>query len=383
MEALTIGSPDGSGFQTAPGVSRFAGSILELDFSDGSTLAIHRSIVVEGCPKLALLLGSSTTRVNFGGYSSLAGHALVSYLYTGRYEIPGWTSPVDPSVDLGLLDLKTQFQIYALAKAVALSGLEEQARSTIEQLARNLDFGTVIDAVKEGYPIPASDDSWFQPWITSTIKSALQNPGTSLSRTTQGALRFGDDASVIKVIFECMRKTYSEMMELLSDPDRDDHADLDTPAGDTSSEMSELFAVVPGLPQAHPTLFSPALSTPPRPQGPADASGPFPDAILIGRSWTAASMSAPPADNTPRAEVGPEVEPVEDVGIPGITVVDSPLGGIKKKKSKIGPRTKKKTEVIAYLNPADEPGAASIESPAEKAPEGTVVEPPKIFGWGY
>ncbi len=181
----------------------------------------------------------SSRYVDLRGHSPNAGHALASYLYTGEYDLPKWPGPVDPSVNLSLLDLRTHFEIYALARTFSVRDLEQQARSTIEWLARKLNVFSIIDVVKTAYPTPIGDDSWLRPWITSTIKSALRDPRTLVPKETQGTPNLADDASVLKMIFACMLETYTGMVESLPNSDREDLSDLDTPT--TSSEASTRF----------------------------------------------------------------------------------------------------------------------------------------------
>jgi hypothetical protein len=223
--------------------------------------------------------------------SRLAGDALVSYLYTGQYKLLKWEDRHESPLDRRLRELKTQFEIYALARRLELSQLEDQVRPVIEWLARDLDVYKVIDAVRTSYPSPVGDDVWFSQWITSTIKKAFAHPQV-LAGKTEGTPGFGDGASVLKMMFKCMLETYAGMVESLpradvpdESPGADSDADDDTADAHTpcSSEASAHFAAT-----AKPLAAKPKWS---------DEENQRLLASFAGRSWTAAWELASQAES--------------------------------------------------------------------------------------
>ncbi|KAK4156085.1 hypothetical protein C8A00DRAFT_12945, partial [Chaetomidium leptoderma] len=194
----------------------FTSPVVSLEFADGFPLTIHRSVLLRSS-KLGLLLDSSTKTIDLRQFSSTAGHALVNCLYTDRYDFLKWTGLFDPSANIALWELKAKFEIYALARTFELDHLEEQIKTELNWMKRDLDIFTVIDAVKEAYPTIIGNDTWFPPWIKSLIKQAFKDPGkTSRSRDSPD---FGDGPSVVKVLFGCILETYAEMLESMADRD--------------------------------------------------------------------------------------------------------------------------------------------------------------------
>lgn len=152
-----------------------------------------------------------------------------------------WTGPVDPSFDIQLWELKLQFEIYTLARTIGLDGLDEQARNDIEWVARDLEVCTVIEAVQAAYPVPIGNDTWFPRWIRSLVKQTFQDP-RKLSNAAAPS-EAGNGTSVVKLLFECMLETYTDMLESLSGRDgaagNVTAAEPDTPA--TGSDWSDIM----------------------------------------------------------------------------------------------------------------------------------------------
>ncbi|KLU90793.1 hypothetical protein MAPG_10644 [Magnaporthiopsis poae ATCC 64411] len=200
------------GFEVSP----FSSAMVSLKFADGAPLSIHRSVLLR-CPKLGLL-DSWTKTIDLGGFSVYAGHALVSYLYSGEYKKHTglrWTLPLCPTANVGLAELASRFEIYALARSVELDGLEEQVRDEIDGIADHLDMFTVIDAVRETYPTLIGNDTWFPPWIKSVIKKAFKDP-KKLSGIPASP-DFRAVFSVTKLLLGCMMETYTEMVDVIAD----------------------------------------------------------------------------------------------------------------------------------------------------------------------
>jgi hypothetical protein len=123
----------------------------------------------------------------------------------------------DPFADLQLRELTARFETYALARTVELNGLERQVRRDIECTTRHLDIFTVIDAIKNAYPTPIGDDTWFPQWIKEFTKKAFKDP----EELTRIMVRpdFGDDASVAKFLFKSMLESYVDVLKSVTGHD--------------------------------------------------------------------------------------------------------------------------------------------------------------------
>lgn len=216
--------------------------MISVQLADGFPLTIHRSVLLQ-CSKLARLLDPSTESIDFRRFSCTAGHALVQYLYSKEHRLLKWTGPVDPSLDIGLWKLKLKFEIYTLARTVGLDGLDEQVRNDIEWVARDLEVCTVVEAVQAAYPVPIGDDTWFPRWIRSLVKQTFQDPRKLSNAVAPSESNNG--TSVVKLLFECMLETYTDMLESLRVGGRDGAsqnitaAEPDTPV--TGSDWSEIM----------------------------------------------------------------------------------------------------------------------------------------------
>ena len=141
-----------------------------------------------------------------------AGHILVQYFYTDRYQALEWTGT--PRPDAGVVRFKIAVEVYAAARAYELDGLEELAKGQLECEGAGLHAFTIIDAVREAYPRPAQDDFWFPDYMKSTIKTAFQDPASLMSAPFQ--IDLVEPMSIAKVVFRGMLEAYCEMLELLT-----------------------------------------------------------------------------------------------------------------------------------------------------------------------
>ncbi|KXX76638.1 hypothetical protein MMYC01_206549 [Madurella mycetomatis] len=215
--------------QVGVDVSPFASRVVRFQFRSGPPLAIHQAFVLRS-PQLALLCGSSTKTIQLCGVSSDVGHALAQYLYTDKLETLNCAGAAH-TTNRELARLKTTFEVYSMARTYELQGLEELARAQIELLAAQFDPFTLIDVVKETYPVPIGDDTWFPQYIRSHIKGAFRNPSTLLK--AEWPPEFSSGASVVKVLLGCILEVYVDMLESFSGADAV-AIDLPTPATDGS-----------------------------------------------------------------------------------------------------------------------------------------------------
>ncbi|KAK3389557.1 hypothetical protein B0H63DRAFT_445741 [Podospora didyma] len=197
-----------AGFEISP----FSGPMISLYFSDGFPLTIHRAFMLRSS-KLALLCEPSTKTLNLVHISASAGHILVQYLYTNKYRALEWRgSPFGPEASIARF--KTSFEVYAAARVYELDSLEELAKEQITVLGYGLDVFAIIDVVKDAYPIPVGDDTWFPDYMKSQIKAAFENPTTLLSADFPSD--FSDGTSIAKFLFRGVLEVYCEMVESLT-----------------------------------------------------------------------------------------------------------------------------------------------------------------------
>jgi hypothetical protein len=251
---------------------------------------------------------------------------LVQYLYSKEYRLLKWTGPVDPSFDIGLWELKLKFEIYALARTVGLDGLDEQVRNDIGCVARDLEVFTVIDAVQAAYPVPIGNDTWFPHWIRSLVKQTFQDPRKVLKSVTPS--ESNNRTSVVKLLFECMLETYTDMLESLGGRDGAARnvttAEPDTPA--TGSDWSDIMtsradrgvddpygasSLPVSDPEGYQELFGTQSPEPIAEPGPMPALEPEPEAER-GREIATRPEPESEPEETPAPEPEPEVEPAPE-----------------------------------------------------------------------
>lgn len=210
----------------------FASRVVRFQFRGGAPLAIHQAFVLRS-PKLALLCGSSTKTIRLYDVSGSAGHALVQYLYTDKLETLNCAEAAH-TANRELARLETTFEVYSMARTYGLEGLEELARTQIELLAAQVDPFTLIDVVKETYPTPTGNDTWFPQYIRSHIKAAFRNPSALLK--AEWPPDFSSGASVVKVLLGCILEVYVDMLESFSEAGAV-AIDSPTPVTDNSFEQ--------------------------------------------------------------------------------------------------------------------------------------------------
>ncbi|KAK3323098.1 hypothetical protein B0T19DRAFT_425204 [Cercophora scortea] len=193
-------------------ISPFSSPFISLQFATGFPLSIHRAFFLKSS-KLALLCDPSTKELDLQHISGNTGHVLVQYFYTGKYEALEWTGPQSgPSAHLA--EFRTSFEVYSAARTYELDGLEELAKEQIVQLGQGLDAFTMIDVVKEAYPVPVGDDVWFPNYMKGRIKAAFEDPTAIIEADFPS--NYGDNFSIAKVLFRGMLEVYCEMLESLS-----------------------------------------------------------------------------------------------------------------------------------------------------------------------
>lgn len=185
---------------------------MNLEFANGTILNIHDQVLWR-CP---LLRSDPFAKSDLDKFSGTAGHALVEYLYTEKYNLLEWNGPALSFEETELLELKTKLEVYRLARTVQVRGLEELAKHDFERAAQQLDIFRVIDAIKEAYPGPIRQDEWFCHWFKDFIKEAFNNPEKLPWLRDAAVCDLGDDTSVVKVLFQCTLETYFDKLEALT-----------------------------------------------------------------------------------------------------------------------------------------------------------------------
>lgn len=155
--------------------------MVSLKFAESVPLSIHRSVLLR-CSKRGLLLDSWTKTMDLGGFSVYAGHALVPYLYSGEYEKHTslrWTLPLNPTANVGLAELASRFEIYALARSIELGGLKEQVRDEIDGIAvHGPEAEPTLEPVEECTPPTSTDEQlWYEGKSCGTKKVKKKNIG--------------------------------------------------------------------------------------------------------------------------------------------------------------------------------------------------------------
>ncbi|KAL2193958.1 hypothetical protein P885DRAFT_19399, partial [Corynascus similis CBS 632.67] len=187
----------------------FSSPVVNLEFANGTILNIHDQVLWR-CP---LLRSDPFAKSDLDKFSGTAGHALVEYLYTEKYNLLEWNGPALSFEETELLELKTKLEVYRLARTVQVRGLEELAKHDFERAAQQLDIFRVIDAIKEAYPGPIRQDEWFCHWFKDFIKEAFNNPEKLPWLRDAAVCDLGDDTSVVKVLFQCTLETYFDKLE--------------------------------------------------------------------------------------------------------------------------------------------------------------------------
>ncbi len=107
--------------------------------------------------------------------SEAVAHVLVHHLYTDTYQClrPKGSSPHEKLI----AEFTTSVQTYVAAQAYELPSLSEQAMGEMERLGSDLALPIVLGVVKEEYPNPDVNDTWFHNYLKSHMKSLFENPG--------------------------------------------------------------------------------------------------------------------------------------------------------------------------------------------------------------
>ncbi|KAI1159420.1 hypothetical protein F5B18DRAFT_636831 [Nemania serpens] len=147
-----------------------------------------------------------------------AGHVLVHYMFTGMYEClkPKGSSCYEKDA----AEFATGVRVYALARDCGLPGLESMARCEMEKLGNRLQVAQILDVLKDELPSPSVDDTWFQNFLKSLVRSfittSLKSPGSFLDSAGQ-TLSF--PYALLRVVVELWHEKTNSPNSSLNDID--------------------------------------------------------------------------------------------------------------------------------------------------------------------
>ncbi|KAK4142216.1 uncharacterized protein C8A04DRAFT_30175 [Dichotomopilus funicola] len=205
------------------------GTLLGIRFANSQSLTIHKAIL-EKWPELSARVAAG--KLDLSQFSVTAGHALVNYLYIKKYRPLKWKGPPKSFTILDsreAQELRLRLETYALTRTVNLKGLEDLVKKDIEEYATKFDMFTVMDIVRETYPVPIGDDMWFHPWIKSLIKNDLRRPEKLVQLARSQDL--SDEIGALKFIVGCLTETVVSELGSLT---RDGKKEASSESGDTS-----------------------------------------------------------------------------------------------------------------------------------------------------
>ncbi|KAH6957608.1 hypothetical protein BKA56DRAFT_602195 [Ilyonectria sp. MPI-CAGE-AT-0026] len=152
--------------------SPYTSSTVKIHFEDGnptnSAMHVHKTLL-QPFPGLSSLCGSLShaKELRLKNVSQNAGHVLVHFLYTGKYQ----TLRVDIPSPQGRLtaQFKTCLQVYVASKTYELRDLQILVQIELEQLGQKVDIPDLIALAEEIYPGAHLGDFWFQSFIHSCL----------------------------------------------------------------------------------------------------------------------------------------------------------------------------------------------------------------------
>ncbi|KAH6974681.1 hypothetical protein EDB80DRAFT_741823 [Ilyonectria destructans] len=133
--------PQDNDSNTGPSDSPYTSSTVKIHFEDGnptnSAMHVHKTLL-QPFPGLSSLCGSLShaKELRLKGVSQNAGHVLVHFLYTGKYQ----TLRVDilPPRDGLAAQFRTCLQVYVACKTYELHDLQSLVQVELEQLGQKV-----------------------------------------------------------------------------------------------------------------------------------------------------------------------------------------------------------------------------------------------------
>ncbi|KAJ0126422.1 Uncharacterized protein HZ326_30474 [Fusarium oxysporum f. sp. albedinis] len=152
--------------------SPYASRMINIHFenSDPTDLAMHvHEALLQPFPGLSSLCGrrSRTTELRLEDVSQNAGHVLVHFLYTGKYQILKVDTP--DLRDRLAAQFRTCLQVYLASKTYKLHNLQGLIQIELEQLGQKVAIPDLIAVAEEIYSGAHQVDLWFQSFIHSCL----------------------------------------------------------------------------------------------------------------------------------------------------------------------------------------------------------------------
>ncbi|KAI8648928.1 hypothetical protein NCS56_01509900 [Fusarium sp. Ph1] len=164
--------PRDNDLNTVPRDSPYTGPMVKIRFEDGdqANLAMHvHESLLRPFPALSPVCGSlgGTAELRIKDVSQNAGHVLVHFLYTGKYQ----TLRVDiwPPEERLVAQFRTCLQVYVASRTYRLRNLQSLAQIELEQLGQKVAVPDLITVAEEIYPRTHLEDLWFPSFIHSCL----------------------------------------------------------------------------------------------------------------------------------------------------------------------------------------------------------------------
>ncbi|KAH6984198.1 hypothetical protein BKA56DRAFT_580683, partial [Ilyonectria sp. MPI-CAGE-AT-0026] len=159
--------------------SPYTSGTVKIHFEDGnptnSAMQVHKTLL-QPFPGLSSLCGSLShaKELRLKGVSQNAGHVLVHFLYTGKYQTLRVDIPVPQ--DRLAAQFRTCLQVYVASETYELHDLQSLVRIELEQLGQKVAIPDLIVAAEEIYPGAHLGDLWFQSFIHSCLSRMSNDP---------------------------------------------------------------------------------------------------------------------------------------------------------------------------------------------------------------
>ncbi|KAK3342124.1 hypothetical protein B0T25DRAFT_359743 [Lasiosphaeria hispida] len=200
------------------GKSPFSSPILTLHFQTGPPLKLHRDFIPPSS-RLSLLIPAPSSfdidsyHISLHHITSDAAHVLMQYLYTGKYQV--LETPRQPlGPQSAIAAFRTAIQVYVASRDLQIDGLVSLAKEEIHMLGERVDIFSIIDIVKNAYPSPTADDTWFPSFMKERLDAALAHPMLMLK--TDIPVAISDGMSIVKFIIKGVLQAYGERLEDLA-----------------------------------------------------------------------------------------------------------------------------------------------------------------------
>ncbi|KAI0508453.1 hypothetical protein F5B22DRAFT_397568 [Xylaria bambusicola] len=153
-------------------ISPFASRIISVSFDDRTVLLAH-SRKIHISPKLYDQFQYGL-QLHLRGVPSSAGHVLINFLYTGKYEgyKPFELTPYEQKV----YEFKTSVWVYKIAQIYELPDLQGLAKREIEDVGIYLREAMIVEVLGEVFPQVGKDEEFLQTYIKARLRPFIERP---------------------------------------------------------------------------------------------------------------------------------------------------------------------------------------------------------------